>query len=65
MNKLLMDENRRNYEKRAIRKPKPYYAAYYDAFGNRFNENHERTDYKVNEKRDIDEQGNFMATRVF
>ena len=60
-----MDENRRNYEKRAIKKPKPFYGAYFDPYGNRFNEDHERQDFKIRKERDIDEGGLFMASRVF
>lgn len=38
LNNLVMDENRKIYEKRHIIVPEPYYAATHDADGNEFGE---------------------------
>ena len=50
---------------REVKKPKPYYAAQYDVFGNPFNQDNEQNDYRIREVRDIDDGGLFMAQRVF
>ena len=60
-----MDENRKIHEKRHVKIPKSYYAAQVDAHGQEWDEDNERTDFRIRGKRDIDSKNLFVKTRIF
>lgn len=46
-NHVVMDENRKLYEPRQIRKPRPYYSAKKDNFGNPYGKDNKRPDNRI------------------
>lgn len=60
-----MDENRKLYDKRQIRKAPSFFNALKDEDGFDYNSDNQRPDYRIRKERDIDNEGKFIQQMVF
>jgi hypothetical protein len=60
------DNQRKLNEPRTVKRPKPFYSAKRDPFGNPYKAvDNPRPDFRIREARDMDREGLFLTTRVF
>ena len=60
-----MDENKKLYDKRQIKKAPSYFNAVRDEDGAFYDSDNPRPDYRIRKERDIDDEGMFVQQMVF
>lgn len=65
LNQIIMNENRQKHGLRSVRRPRPYFAALVNEFGEPYDEvDMEKPDYFIRDERDIDKEGLFAKQRI-